>query len=145
MGRPERPIDPDAGPVAELASDLRKLRDKAGRPSYRELARRASFSVTVLSEAAGGRALPTLAVVKGYVRACGGDACEWEERWRRAAGQWREAAEGAARPAPYRGLAGYGVRPRRAARRPAGRSGLPARRAREGAGRSKTGGAPVAW
>jgi ABC-type glutathione transport system ATPase component len=109
MGRPERPIDPDAGPVAEFASELRKLRDKAGRPSYRELARRASFSVTVLSEAAGGRALPTLAVVKGYVRACGGDACEWEERWRRAAGQWREAAEGAARPAPYRGLASYGA------------------------------------
>jgi WD40 repeat protein len=109
MGRPERPLDPEAGPVAEFAGELRKLRDKAGRPSYRELARRASFSVTVLSEAAGGRSLPTLAVVKGYVQACGGDALEWEERWRRAAGQQREAAEGAARPAPYQGLASYGV------------------------------------
>ena len=105
MGRPERPIDPDDGPVAEFASELRELRNKAGRPSYRELARRASFSVTVLSEAAGGRALPTLAVVKGYVRACGGDDREWEERWRHAAGQVGDAAQ----PPPYQGLASYGV------------------------------------
>jgi predicted transcriptional regulator len=73
MGRPERPIDPDGGPIPQFASELRKLREEAGRPSYRELARRANFSVTVLSEAAGGRSLPTLAVVRGYVRACGGD------------------------------------------------------------------------
>ncbi len=109
MGRPERPIDPGDGPIAELASELRKLRDKAGRPSYRELARRASFSVTVLSEAAGGRSWPTLAVVKGYVRACGGDEREWEERWLRGADQLREQAEAAAQPPPYRGLASYGV------------------------------------
>lgn len=85
MGRPERPIDPAAGPAAEFAAELRKLREKAGRPNYRELARRASFSVTVLSEAAGGRCLPTLPVVRGYVQACGGDVAEWEERWRLAA------------------------------------------------------------
>jgi hypothetical protein len=109
MGRPERPIDPDAGPVAEFASELRKLRDKAGRPSYRELSRQARFSVTVLSEAAGGRSLPTLAVVRGYVRACGGDECEWEERWRRAALQRRDEVASAACPAPYLGLVSYGV------------------------------------
>ncbi len=110
MGRPERPIDPDGGPVAEFASELRKLRDRAGRPSYRELSRLACFSVTVLSEAAGGRSLPTLAVVLGYVRACGGDECEWEERWRRAAAQRRDDVPGAAAiPAPYLGLASYGV------------------------------------
>ena len=109
MGRPERPIDPDAGPVAEFASELRKLRDEAGRPSYRELSRQARFSVTVLSEAAGGRSLPTLAVVKGYVRACGGDEREWEERWRQAAVQRRDGAAGPACPPPYLGLASYGV------------------------------------
>jgi hypothetical protein len=43
MGRPERPIDPDAGSVAEFAGELRKLRDTASKPSYRELARRATF------------------------------------------------------------------------------------------------------
>ena len=109
MGRPERPIDPAAGPVAEFADELRKLREKAGRPSYRELARRASFSVTVLSEAAGGRSLPTLQVVRGYVRACGGDVPEWEERWRNAADQQREESADAGRPAPYLGLACYEV------------------------------------
>ncbi len=108
MGRPERPIDPAAGPVSEFAAELRKLREKAGRPSYRELARRASFSVTVLSEAAGGRCLPTLAVVRGYVQACGGDVPEWEERWRRTADLQREESGDDARPAPYLGLASYG-------------------------------------
>lgn len=109
MGRPERPIDPAAGPVAAFADELRQLREKAGRPSYRELARRASFSVTVLSEAAGGQSLPTLAVVRGYVRACGGDVTEWEERWRSAADQQREESAGPARSAPYLGLARYEV------------------------------------
>jgi WD domain, G-beta repeat len=109
MGRPERPIDLDAGPVAEFASELRTLRDEAGRPSYRELSQRASFSVTALSEAAGGRSLPTLAVAMGYVRACGGDECDWEERWRRAAGQRRDQVAGSACPAPYLGLASYEV------------------------------------
>ena len=107
MGRRERPIDPDGGPVAEFAADLRELREQAGRPSYRELARRASFSTTVLSEAAGGRALPTLAVVRGYVRACGGNVTEWEERWRRAAELQRKQPPDAARQAPYLGLATY--------------------------------------
>ncbi len=121
MGRPERPIDPDAGPVAEFASDLRKLRDSAGRPSYREMARRAAFSVTVLSEAAGGRSLPTLAVVRGYVAACGADVAEWEERWlaaadrqraaeqRRTADGRREEANGERSEPPYVGLASYEV------------------------------------
>jgi WD40 repeat protein len=107
MGRRERPIDPDGGPIAEFAADLRQLREQAGRPSYRELARRASFSTTVLSEAAGGRSLPTLAVVRGYVRACGGDIAEWEERWRRAAELRRAEPPDAARQAPYLGLATY--------------------------------------
>lgn len=97
MGRPERPLDPEGGPVAEFASGLRRLRYEAGRPSYRELARRASFSVTVLSEAAGGRSLPTLAVVRGYVQACGGNVGDWEERWRHVSAQRPEPS---ARPAP---------------------------------------------
>lgn len=81
MGRPERRIDPAAGPLAEFACDLRRLRDDAGRPTYRELARRANFSTTVLSEAAGGRTLPTLPVLRAYVRGCGGNVAEWEKRW----------------------------------------------------------------
>ncbi|MFB9684838.1 nSTAND1 domain-containing NTPase [Amycolatopsis plumensis] len=34
-----------------------------------------------MSDAAGGRKLPTLAVTLAYVRACDGDAAEWERAW----------------------------------------------------------------
>lgn len=81
MGRPERPIDPGQGPVSGFAHDLRRLRQAAGSPSYRELARLAHFSATALSAAASGASLPSLAVTLAYVRACGGDVADWEERW----------------------------------------------------------------
>jgi len=54
----------------------------AGGLSYRELSRRAHFSVTALSEAAGGECVPSLAVALAYAEACGGDRHIWEERWR---------------------------------------------------------------
>ena len=87
MGRPERPIDPTAGPLQQLAYDLRRLRRTAGGPSYRQLSRRARYSVTALSEAAGGETLPTLAVTLAYVEACGGDREEWATRWQTVAAQ----------------------------------------------------------
>ncbi|MEV0387997.1 hypothetical protein [Nonomuraea sp. NPDC050643] len=46
------------------------------------MARRAHFSVTALAEAASGTMVPTLAVTLAYVRACGGEPEQWEERWR---------------------------------------------------------------
>lgn len=52
MGRPERPLDPQAGPVQRLAHDLRELRRNAGGPSYRAMAKVAGFSATTLSQAA---------------------------------------------------------------------------------------------
>lgn len=107
MGRPERPIGSGTGPVGEFAGQLRELRETAGRPSYRELARRSGYSVAVLSEAAGGRRLPTLPVVRCYVRACGGVVGEWEERWRIAAARQREEPGEGERSAPYLGLASY--------------------------------------
>ncbi|HYN88432.1 MAG TPA: helix-turn-helix transcriptional regulator, partial [Ardenticatenaceae bacterium] len=85
MARPERPVDPEAGPVQRLAYELRQLRLAAGRPSYRQLSTRAHFSASMLSEAAGGTVLPSLAVTLAYVKACGGDPEEWERRWRVAA------------------------------------------------------------
>ena len=62
MPRPERRLDPGDGVVERFAAELRTVRNSAGRPGYRELARRAHFSATTLSEAAGGRKLPSLAV-----------------------------------------------------------------------------------
>ncbi|MCD9879749.1 WD40 repeat domain-containing protein [Streptomyces guryensis] len=106
MGRPERPVDPEAGPIQCLAHELRELRRSAGNPSYRTMAKAAGFSATTLSTAAAGERLPALAVVQGYVRACGGDPGEWEPRWKaaeaQAAGTARE-EDGDASP-PYRGL-----------------------------------------
>ena len=109
MGRPERPLDPTAGPVPRLAHELRELRRTAGNPSYRKMAEAAGFSPTTLSQAAAGERLPSLAVVQGYVRACGGDPEEWEPRWKDAeaevAGAAREDDEDAT--PPYRGLARF--------------------------------------
>ncbi|MET9761988.1 hypothetical protein ABZ016_23525 [Streptomyces sp. NPDC006372] len=107
MGRPERPVDPEAGPVQLLAHELRELRRAAGSPSYRTMAKSAGFSVTTLSQAASGQRLPSLAVVQGYVRACGGDPGEWASRWKEAeeqAARQVRAGEDDAAP-PYRGLA----------------------------------------
>ncbi|MDX3636331.1 hypothetical protein PV728_40135 [Streptomyces europaeiscabiei] len=109
MGRPERAVDPTAGPVQLLAHRLRELRGAAGNPSYRAMAEGAGFSATTLSQAAAGERLPSLAVVLGYARACGGDPGEWEPYWKEA-----EAAASAVSaddekdaPAPYRGLARF--------------------------------------
>ncbi|WP_445519977.1 nSTAND1 domain-containing NTPase [Streptomyces sp. NEAU-174] len=107
-GRPESPLDPSAGPVQRLASELRKLRTEAGSPTYRAMAARTGHGASTLSEAASGERLPTLPVMLAYVEACGGDPEDWEERWRQATAE--EAAEprsdDAAKP-PYRGLARF--------------------------------------
>src|SRR5689334_5687190 len=84
MPRPERPLDGSAGPVTRLAADLRRLREKAGRPGYRQMAARVNYSVATLSAAASGRRLPTLEVTLAYVAACDGDPGDWERRWREA-------------------------------------------------------------
>ncbi|CAM5440335.1 hypothetical protein SRIMM317S_05741 [Streptomyces rimosus subsp. rimosus] len=85
MGRKERPLDPDAGPVERFAVDLRELRRKAGPLTYRDMARRVPYSVATLSRAASGEQLPSLAVTRAYVEACGGDVEEWSARWHRLA------------------------------------------------------------
>ncbi|AXB43684.1 hypothetical protein A4R43_15040 [Amycolatopsis albispora] len=76
------------------------------------MARRAHYSSTTLSDAAGGRRLPSLEVTLAYVRACGGDVEEWEQRWRSVAVELSTAATPADSPisegAPYVGLRAYG-------------------------------------
>ncbi|WP_461011639.1 nSTAND1 domain-containing NTPase [Streptomyces capparidis] len=112
MGRREKPVDPAAGPVQRFAFELRKLRQEAGGPTYRAMARDAGYSVAALAAAASGEKLPSLPVALAYAEACGGDRGEWERRWRAAADEERRAAgpgeddEDGAGP-PYRGLARY--------------------------------------
>ncbi|MFI6094688.1 helix-turn-helix domain-containing protein [Lentzea sp. NPDC051213] len=81
MPRRERPLGPEDTPLIRFAADLRRLRQEAGSPTYRELGKLAHYSVTTLSEAAAGRELPSLAVTLAYVTACGGDVDEWRSRW----------------------------------------------------------------
>ncbi|CAL9424968.1 nSTAND1 domain-containing NTPase [Streptomyces sp. enrichment culture] len=115
MGRRERPVDPAEGPVQQFAYELRKLREEAGRPTYRQLAARCEYSVTTLSQAAAGERLPSLAVTLAYVTACGGDPAEWERRWRAAGAREteerarvRDTAGGPdTQEPPYRGLARF--------------------------------------
>lgn len=79
MPRPEAPIEA-TGPLAEFAEDLRALRTSAA-VDYRTMEKREHFSYTTFSKAASGQQLPTLAVTKAFVRACGGDVAEWTARW----------------------------------------------------------------
>jgi Helix-turn-helix domain len=81
MPRPERPLDPEGGPIAAFAHDLRRLREKAGRPKYLQMARKTGRSRTALTEAAGGDHIPTWDTVRAYVTACGGDPDAWLGRW----------------------------------------------------------------
>ncbi|MGW2181863.1 nSTAND1 domain-containing NTPase [Streptomyces sp. NPDC001732] len=106
MGRHENPLDASAGPVAELASALRRLRHDAGSPPYHRMARRCSYSVTTLSRAAAGKQLPTLAVLLAYVEACGGNADAWEARWRHASEALAAQDTDRGTP-PYKGLARF--------------------------------------
>ena len=109
MPRPERLINPAAGAVESFAAELRELRESAGKLSYRELANRVDYSVTTLSDAAGGRQFPALPVVLAYARGCGGDPHWWEQRWRTAAADLavqRGGPAGDAEP-PYQGLASF--------------------------------------
>ncbi|NRQ33100.1 hypothetical protein HII36_14795 [Nonomuraea sp. NN258] len=84
------------------------MRDTAGRPSYRTMAKAVHYSVTALAEAAGGERLPSLAVTLAYVAACGGDRAAWEKRWREAEAELGGSGSGGDSAAPYLGLAAYG-------------------------------------
>ncbi|MEV7523509.1 hypothetical protein [Streptomyces sp. NPDC091371] len=116
MPRPERPLDPDTGPLTRFAADLRKLREAAGRPPYRALAKKAHYSSTTLSDAAGGHTFPSLAVTLAYVEACQGDRRAWENRWHAlaaeiaataASARAEEPGESSGQDAPYAGLSAF--------------------------------------
>ncbi|GLZ29034.1 hypothetical protein Lesp02_12240 [Lentzea sp. NBRC 105346] len=108
MPRAERPLDSDGSSLTDFAGDLRKLREQAGAPTYRELAGRAHFSASSLAEAAGGRKLPTLDVTLAYVGACGGDTTSWERRWKELSEELSGNGVASEHP-PYAGLSAFGA------------------------------------
>jgi hypothetical protein len=69
-GRPQKRLDPDAGPVPLLAQALRDLRDASGNPTYRTLQRYAGVPHQRLADAARGEQLPPWPVVQGYLHGC---------------------------------------------------------------------------
>ena len=75
-------IAPDG--LESFARDLRALRAKA-ELDYTDMAEASHYTMKTLVSAAGGLRLPTLPVAVAYVRACGGDPAEWEDRWQRLA------------------------------------------------------------
>jgi hypothetical protein len=120
MPRKELPLAAGDGPLLRFAADLRRLRQRVGGPSCRELSARAHYSIATLSSAAAGHRLPTLEVTLAYVRARGADTEEWRRRWHGVAAELacpdgaREeppdgdtAASGEHDRAPYAGLAAY--------------------------------------
>jgi hypothetical protein len=94
---------------AQFLADFRALRDAAAL-DYEELAARAHYPSGVLKEAEAGPGLPGLPVLAAYVRACGGDVLEWEERWRRLDSVAEEDADLPVRPAGERAAAAAGAR-----------------------------------
>jgi transcriptional regulator with XRE-family HTH domain len=85
MTRPEVPITND-GPLAEFARDLRAARAAAD-ITYRQMAERTNYSVSILSSAANGRQRPTWDVAWAYLHACkvsDADRRSWHRRWSRA-------------------------------------------------------------
>ena len=75
-------IAPDG--LEAFARDLRALRAKADL-DYPEMAEVSHYEMKTLAAAAGGLRLPTLPVAVAFVRACGGNVAEWEERWQKIA------------------------------------------------------------
>jgi hypothetical protein len=110
-------VDPGAGPGQQLALALRELREDSGNPTYRAMAERAHYSASALARAASGTAFPSRDLVLAYVRSCGGDQAEWDQRWAAAAAQAGHDGEPehAHRPGPP-GQEPHGGTPRR--RRP---------------------------
>jgi transcriptional regulator with XRE-family HTH domain len=81
MAPGESPLDSSGGALQRFAHGLNSLREERGL-TYRQLAAKAGYSRTTLSDAAKGKDLPTVDVVRAYVGACGGDEEEWARRWR---------------------------------------------------------------
>ncbi len=82
MGRREKPLPDDApAAVRAFAQDLRTLRARA-RLTLDQLAVKAGYPKSRLSEAASGSHLPTEDLLRAFVGACGGGAAE-QDLWAR--------------------------------------------------------------
>ncbi len=77
MSRPPAPVDPEAGPLAAFAAELRDLRDRAGIPSMRALAKSTDIPMSTLYAISAGKRVPSAEALTAYVKTCGGDSAAW--------------------------------------------------------------------
>lgn len=82
--------------IARFATDLRRLRLDADNPTLARLQAETGISRSVLSDAFGGRQLPSARTVDGIVRMCGEDSRSWIERRDALAGRGTAGAGAAA-------------------------------------------------
>ncbi|WP_326948044.1 NB-ARC domain-containing protein [Amycolatopsis sp. NBC_01307] len=125
MGRPEKPVNTSGGVATQFARELRELRARAGNPTYREMARSAMFSSSVLSSAASGNRMPSLQVTLAFVAACGGDDEAWRRHWHVATGGYTQPSIGGRtrRPALFQRRGGVPSHPAQLPQRPRGFTG----------------------
>jgi hypothetical protein len=72
---------PEHAELDHFTAELRKLHERAGRPSLRAMARSAHYSHTALSGVLSAGRLPSLPLTLAFVRACRGNEDEWRRRW----------------------------------------------------------------
>jgi hypothetical protein len=125
MGRPEKPVNTSGGVATQFARELRELRARAGNPTYREMARSAMYSSSVLSSAASGNRMPSLQVTLAFVAACGGDDEAWRRHWHVATGGYTQPSLGGRtrRPALFQRRGGVPSHPAQLPPRPRGFTG----------------------
>jgi transcriptional regulator with XRE-family HTH domain len=92
-----RPGPPEE-PLAELASELRHMRNRA-HLTYRELAAKTGRALSTLTAAAAGKRLPSWSVARAWAQACGGAGDV-------VLGLYQRACAASGRAAPARDLAG---------------------------------------
>ena len=95
--------------TVRFLAEFRALRDRAAL-DYEELTARTHYPSDVLKDAENGPGLPGLPVLAAYVRACGGDVTEWEERWQRLVRSAEDEAGLPTRPAGASAAAVAGAR-----------------------------------
>ncbi|KAB1917335.1 helix-turn-helix domain-containing protein [Micromonospora noduli] len=73
------PADPESGQVAQFGFDLRQLRQQAGM-TYAAIAQSNYYSPSTVHAVDQGHQLPSEALLKAFVKACGGDPATWLAR-----------------------------------------------------------------
>ncbi len=79
MARPTSTL-PQAGLLADFASDLREFRSRAGEPSLTAMAQKGACSTAALSTAMSGRKLPSEIVLRAFLAGCDCDDASID-RW----------------------------------------------------------------